>query len=172
MTNTFVEKEIAAFVKRFFVYDMEKNKPHGDHVGAEKTAAEYLRTALEAAVEHTEQYMELARCPHELPPMCKDCVNAAKEEGIEIGLAKGKIAFEAAKEKGKEEGRREERKLIFNTELIALSTLHTLEASLEKMRLPEKRGHYGPHDHLHIQHNIGFNACLDSVLQEIRQLLP
>ena len=41
-----LEEIVREFVARFFVYDMEKNKPHGDHVEAEKTAAEWLRTTL------------------------------------------------------------------------------------------------------------------------------
>lgn len=46
MTNPDIEKKIEGFIMRFFVYDIEKNKPHGDHVGAEKTAADWLRQAL------------------------------------------------------------------------------------------------------------------------------
>lgn len=39
-----------------------------------------------------------------------------------------------------------------------------LKEKLEKGKLPQERGYYGPHDQIHIQHNIGFNAAIDVFL--------
>lgn len=41
-----------------------------------------------------------------------------------------------------------------------LSQRNEILAVIEGMKLPEERGFYGPNDHLHIQHNIGYNAAL------------
>ena len=37
----------------------------------------------------------------------------------------------------------------------------------EGMRLPEKSGTYGEFDHLHIQHNIGYNSALSDIINNI-----
>lgn len=57
--------------------------------------------------------------------------------------------------------------LMLASEIVD-TVLSTLKERIEGMKLPDKRGHYGPHDQMHIQHNIGYNAALTDLINELK----
>ncbi len=44
-----------------------------------------------------------------------------------------------------------------------------VRGEVQKMKLPENKGHYGPNDSMHIQHNIGYNTALRDILESLNQ---